>query len=77
MRGGLNAIEQTGIRKQPLPVVVVRVRVDRLTDRRGEDVAAVPPELPSIRALPVLFLAMSDEQRAQLGRQPHRATSGA
>ncbi len=41
------SVPQSGIREQSLPVVVVRVRIDRLADWRGEDIAAVPPGFPA------------------------------
>jgi len=58
---GTAAIPETGVGKKPLPMVVVRVRVDGLAHRCREDVAAVPPELSRRGPLALLLLAMLDK----------------
>jgi hypothetical protein len=61
--------------QQPLPLVVISVRVKRATVRLGEDPPLVMPELASYLALGVLPCAMLPEQRDHRIRQADRAPS--
>jgi hypothetical protein len=55
-RGCVTGVVQPSADKEPLPLVIVGARVDRLAGRGGEDVAGVPPELSCCRPLRILRL---------------------
>ncbi len=75
--GGVQpSLAQPGVFEQPLPLVVVGVRVERLPGGAGEQPASLMPELACDRAFPLLLGKVGAEQGNELWRQADRAASG-
>ena len=65
--GGVQpSLAQPGVFEQPLPLVVVGVRVERLPGGAGEQPASLMPELACDRAFPLLLGKVGAEQGNEL-----------